>query len=67
MMRHIPLVLAFLASVYVGFLFSPDSPALWAFSTTILLALTLALLIRLACRNNLYSKLEAGSAKGDGA
>jgi len=56
MMRHIPLVLAFLASLYVGSLFSPNTVALLMFSATILLTLTLALLIRLVWRNSLYGK-----------
>jgi len=56
MMRHIPLVLSFLASLYVGSLFSPNTVALLMFSATILLTLTLALLIRLVWRNSLYGK-----------
>jgi len=68
MTRYIPLVLAFLASVYVGLLFSPDLLAFLTFSMTVLLTLTSALLIRLAWRNKLYGKLEDDSAdKGDEA
>jgi len=62
MMRYIPLVLAFSASLYVGSLFSPNTVALLTFSATILLTLTLALLIRLAWRNSLYGKPEGNSA-----
>jgi hypothetical protein len=63
MMRYVPLVLAFLASLYVGFLFSPDAVALLTFSIIVLLTLTLALLIRLAWSNSLYGKFEGDSGE----
>jgi len=61
MIRYIPLALAFLASVYVGSLFSPDPVTLLSFSITVLLTLVLAILIRLAWSKRLYRKLERPS------
>ena len=63
MIRYVPLALAFLASVCVGLLYSPDLAMFLVFSTTVLGTLALALLIRLAWGNRLYRRLEKSERK----
>jgi hypothetical protein len=61
MLKYLPIALASIVSICVGYLFSPEPVAFLMFSATVLVTVALALLIRLSWSNKLYARLKEGS------